>query len=108
MQQPCFLSPKQEGKVLQMLKKHVTRNGNVNFQNEERSMGMLNPNNNVISLPNLIGKRGVAEILGCSVRQVDYLRKGSLPFIMVGSLVRFDVQRVQEWISRQAVNGGEV
>ena len=90
-----------------MLEKQVARTGNVNFQNEERSVGMLNPNNPIISLPNLIGKRGVAEILGCSVRQVDYLRKRSLPYIMVGSLVRFDVQQVRKWISRQAVNGGE-
>ena len=89
-----------------MLKKQITRTGSVNFQNQERNAGMLNPNNSVISLPNLIDKPSVARMLGCSVRQVDYLRKGSLPVIMIGSLVRFDVQRVQEWISRQAVNGG--
>lgn len=90
-----------------MLGKQVSRTRNVNFQNQERNTGMLNQNNDVVSTPNLIDKPSVAKMLGCSVRQVDYLRKESLPFIMVGSLVRFDVQQVRKWISRQAVNGGE-
>ena len=56
----------------------------------------------------LIDKRGVAEMLGCSVRQVDSLReKEGLPFVKVGNLVKFIPEHVRAWILAKEVNGGK-
>lgn len=43
----------------------------------------------------------LANYLGCSDRQVYNLRKSGLPFVLVGGLVRFDAQQVQEWLRTQ-------
>lgn len=43
----------------------------------------------------------LANYLGCSDRQVYNLRKSGLPFVLVGGLVRFEPQQVQEWLRTQ-------
>ncbi|MEI6072242.1 MAG: helix-turn-helix domain-containing protein [Verrucomicrobiae bacterium] len=40
----------------------------------------------------------VAQFLGCTERNIYILRKKGLPSIYVGGLVRFDPERVREWL----------
>ena len=40
----------------------------------------------------------VASFLGCTERNIYILRKKGLPSIYVGGLVRFDPERVREWL----------
>ncbi len=54
----------------------------------------------------LIGKKEVAEMLGCSVRQVDNLReKKGLPWLYLGTSVRFRPDAVSDWILKQEQAG---
>ena len=74
----------------------------------ERSLAMANTNNGVVSMPKLVNKKSISEILLCSIRQVNNLMilpNDPLPHIRISSRVRFDLERVLEWISRQEVNG---
>lgn len=44
-------------------------------------------------------KKDVADFLKVSIRQVDYLReKFGLPFVKVGSLIRFRPEEVEAWV----------
>lgn len=53
-------------------------------------------------MPNLIGKKEVAEMLDCSVRQVDYLRKeDGLPFLQIGVCVKFRPEDIDRWIEKR-------
>ena len=53
-------------------------------------------------MQNLIGKKQVAEMLGCSVRQIDSLRKEyGLPFVRLGVSVKFRPEAVQAWILKR-------
>ena len=55
----------------------------------------------------VLNKKDVAELLGCSVRQVDILRaNGGLPFYRFGNLVRFSRESVQGWMKAQERVGG--
>ena len=46
----------------------------------------------------LLGKKQVAEMLGCCQRSVDNLRTtAGLPFHNIGRLVRFDEAEVRNW-----------
>ena len=59
------------------------------------------------SIHGVLTKKDVAELLGCSVRQVDILRaNGGLPFYRFGSLVRFSRDSVREWMRAQERVGG--
>jgi len=40
----------------------------------------------------------LAQFLGCTERNIYILRKKGLPSIYVGGLVRFDPERVREWL----------
>lgn len=58
-------------------------------------------------MPNLIGKKEVAEMLDCSVRQVDYLRKeDGLPFVQIGVCVKFRPEAVTAWILKREQGDG--
>lgn len=58
-------------------------------------------------MPNLIGKKEVAEMLDCSVRQVDYLRKeDGLPFVQIGVCVKFRPEAVIAWILKREQGDG--
>lgn len=51
-------------------------------------------------------KKEVAEMLNCSIRQVDYLRENySLPWMRFGDTVRFDANDLQAWIESQKQTG---
>lgn len=55
-------------------------------------------------LLNLTNKRGVAKMLHCSVRQIDFLRKHEgLPSVKVGNLVRFDPCSIEQWVKDREV-----
>ena len=45
-----------------------------------------------------VTKHEVAEMVGCSVRTVDRLRKQGLPCKVLGGIVRFNPEKVEEWI----------
>ena len=46
-----------------------------------------------------ISKTEVAVLLGCSLRQIDYLRENhGLPWFMLGNRIRFNVRDVRQWI----------
>lgn len=50
----------------------------------------------------LLNKKDVAEMLNCSVRQIDYLRqKNGLPFVRLGVNIKFRPESVEEWILKQ-------
>lgn len=58
-----------------------------------------------IIMSNLIGKQEVAKMLGCSVRQVDNLRKKrGLPFLLLESAVRFRPEDIERWIAERMQN----
>lgn len=64
-----------------------------------KNESVLNPNDR------LMDKRGVAEMLDCSLRQVDALReKDGLPFMKLGGLVKFQREDVQRWLRTKMVN----
>ena len=47
----------------------------------------------------LLTREGVAKILECSLRTVDYLRQNEgLPCIKIGALVRFDQEDFFRWL----------
>ena len=46
-----------------------------------------------------IGAKDVANFLGVSLRQVNYLMKEGLPFYKIGRSVRFRLSEVQVWLS---------
>lgn len=53
-------------------------------------------------MQNLIGKKQVAEMLGCTIRTVDHLRKDDgLPFVQIGACVKFRPEAVQAWILKR-------
>ncbi len=55
----------------------------------------------------LIGKKEVAEMLGCSVRKVDSLRKeDGLPFVQIGVCVKFRPEAVTAWIQKREQGDG--
>ncbi|MDO4857117.1 MAG: excisionase family DNA-binding protein [Thermoguttaceae bacterium] len=57
-------------------------------------------------LERLIDKKEAAQMLNCSLRQVDYLRENyGLPWIRLGEVVRFDRAKVQEWLEAQKQTG---
>lgn len=49
-------------------------------------------------IPVLWTTADVSHFLGCSERQVYALRHEGLPSLRIGGLVRFDPERVREWI----------
>lgn len=49
----------------------------------------------------LLTKRDVAELLGISIRTVDkWVSRREIPFVRVGSLVRFERSAIDSWITR--------
>lgn len=48
--------------------------------------------------PVLVDKAALAGRLGCSVTHVDSLRRRGMPTVLVGSAVRFEVERCVEWL----------
>lgn len=57
-----------------------------------------------------MSKSEVAAYLGCSLRQIDYLRENhGLPWFSQGNAVRFSVRDIQEWIEeRKHAGSGSV
>jgi hypothetical protein len=58
--------------------------------------------------PALLDRNGLALKLGCSPGHIDNQRKIGMPFIMIGSAVRFDLKTVLEYLKNQSkanVNG---
>ncbi|MDO4574440.1 MAG: helix-turn-helix domain-containing protein [Planctomycetia bacterium] len=54
----------------------------------------------------MMDKKGVADLLGVSVRQVDYLRANEeLPYCRMGQLIRFRLEAVEEWIKNRETVG---
>lgn len=51
--------------------------------------------------PALLDRNGLARKLGCSPGHIDNCRKVGLPYIMIGSSVRFDLKTVLEWTKNQ-------
>ena len=50
----------------------------------------------------VLDKMGVSKMLGVSIRQVDNLRtEKGLPWMQVGSLVRFSREAVEAWLAQQ-------
>jgi len=49
-------------------------------------------------IPVLWTTADVSHFLGCSERQVYALRHEGLPSLRIGGLVRFDPERVREWL----------
>jgi hypothetical protein len=54
--------------------------------------------------PLLVDKQALAQRLGCSPAHIDALRKRGLPVVMVGQLVRFEPERVVEWLRGHAAS----
>ena len=51
-------------------------------------------------------KQEVAEMLNCSIRQVDYLRENyGLPWMCFGETIRFDANDLQAWLESQKQTG---
>ena len=54
----------------------------------------------------VIGKKECAQLLGCSIRQVDYLRENyGLPWVRFGKMVKFLREDVEQWIEAQKQTG---
>lgn len=51
----------------------------------------------------LVDKPGLARQLCCSIAHIDVLRKRGLPTVLVGQSVRFEPERVIEWLREQPV-----
>lgn len=49
----------------------------------------------------LVDKQGLAQQLGCSAAHIDHLRKRGLPTVNVGQSVRFEADKVLEWLRAQ-------
>ena len=51
-------------------------------------------------LPTLVDMQAVSDSLGISLRQVRrFVADGTIPFVRVGHLIRFDVAELNEWIN---------
>ena len=51
------------------------------------------------SLPTLLDIENLARSLGISMRQVRrFVADGSIPFIRIGHLIRFDPEEIKQWI----------
>lgn len=48
--------------------------------------------------PVLLDRAELAERLGCSTAHIDHLRKRGLPTMLVGNAVRFEMERVLDWL----------
>lgn len=46
----------------------------------------------------------ITEVLGVSARTVEYWRKDGLPFIKIGRITRYDVDKVMDWVNMHEVN----
>lgn len=56
----------------------------------------------------LLTREGVAKLLSCSLRKVDYLREqDGLPCIKIGALVRFDQDDVLRWLDDKKKGQGQ-
>jgi len=49
--------------------------------------------------PSLLDRAGLARELGCSLASVDRMARQGLPFVRVGSVGRFDLQLVRDWLA---------
>ena len=50
-------------------------------------------------LPTLVDIQAVSDSFGISLRQVRrFVADGTIPFVRVGHLIRFDVDELNEWI----------
>ena len=59
----------------------------------------MNETENFSAKTNALWTTGdLAQFLGCTERNIYILRKKGLPSIYVGGLVRFDPERVREWL----------
>lgn len=50
----------------------------------------------------LVDKQVLAQRLGCSASHIDHLRKRGLPTVRIGQAVRFEPERVLEWLRTQS------
>ncbi len=51
------------------------------------------------SLPTLVDIQAVSRSFGISMRQVRrFVAEGTMPFVRVGHLIRFDTDELNEWI----------
>ena len=47
----------------------------------------------------------MCEFLKCSERKIDYLReKEGLPFIRIGSAIRFSIESVNQWVQTKTTS----
>jgi excisionase family DNA binding protein len=59
----------------------------------------LAPGPNQHCLPTLLDIENLARSLGISMRQVRrFVADGSIPFIRIGHLIRFDPEEIKQWI----------
>ena len=58
------------------------------------------PKGDLAPLPMLVDMQAVSDSLGISLRQVRrFVADGTIPFVRVGHLIRFDVDELNEWIN---------
>lgn len=56
----------------------------------------------------LVDKQSLAQQLGCSAAHIDNLRKCGLPTVSLGQSVRFETDKVLEWLrARRPQNDSE-
>jgi hypothetical protein len=55
--------------------------------------------------PVLMDKQGMAQHLGCSPAHIDHLRKKGLPSVSIGKVIRFEPDKVIEWLRSQSKAG---
>lgn len=65
---------------------------------------MTESQESIVEKLKLLDRRDVAEMLGCSIRQVDFFRaEKGLPFFKLGALVKFDADSIRFWLKNQKV-----
>ena len=73
----------------------ASRNQIIEFSREEAEELI----NRYFPRKEFMSKTEVAVLLGCSLRQIDYLRENhGLPWISQGNRVRFSIYEVRKWI----------
>ena len=58
-------------------------------------------------MPKLLTNKGLAEHLQVSTMTLNRWRKEGLPFLYIGSLIRFELEPVMEWIAENKRKEGK-
>lgn len=65
------------------------------------STSSVPPESGRAAIHNLLTSQQMAAYLGCTTRHVFNLRNRGLPAYQIGDLVRFDIDRVKDWLASQ-------